>query len=245
MYAALNKLLNLIAPTICILCLNKTHRTLPLCAECENDSPTSIFTCVQCGLPTLDQMIKKCGQCLKARPFFDRTIVLYQYEQPAKKLILDLKFHEKLIHACLLGKLMAEKISQDMDARPDLIIPVPLHKKRIRTRGFNQALELAKPIAKQLQIPIDYRSVVRHKHTEPQLSLPLNQRAKNIKKAFALQGELSAKHVAIVDDVMTTGATVNALSQLLKANGVHRVDVWCCARTSKRVGRVTSSEPHT
>lgn len=115
---------------------------------------------------------------------------------------------------------------------PECIIPVPLHRRRLRQRGFNQALEIAKPLAKKLQLPVDFKTCIRTKHTRPQSELSAKKRQQNIKNAFTLKKPITAKHVAIVDDVMTTGNTVTELSALLRNNGVTTIEIWCCARAA-------------
>ena len=115
--------------------------------------------------------------------------------------------------------------------KPQLIIPVPLHKKRLRERGYNQALELARPIEKRLQIPVDKYSCVRVKQTAAQSLLPFDERQSNVRQAFAIRKPLAVKYVAIFDDILTTGSTVKELSQVLRKAGVTKIDVWCCAKT--------------
>ena len=117
-----------------------------------------------------------------------------------------------------------------LDELPDGLLPVPLHSSRQRERGYNQALELARPIAKQLQIPLFNDLATRIKPTPPQSSLSLRQRRHNLKDAFIVNYSVKNKHIAIIDDVMTSGTTVNALAHKLKQAGARRVSVWCCCR---------------
>jgi ComF family protein len=114
--------------------------------------------------------------------------------------------------------------------KPDVIVPVPLHKSRYRQRGFNQALEIARTVSKDMQVPLDVYSCQRQHDTPQQSQLPAKQRRKNLKNAFAVVRPLNAAHVAILDDVMTTGSTVHELAKVLKKAGVAKVDVWVCAR---------------
>lgn len=116
---------------------------------------------------------------------------------------------------------------------PDLIIPMPLHRKRLQERGFNQALEIAKPVSRALKIPID-QAVIRSKATLPQSTLHADERKRNMAKAFTTTRSYAGLHVAVIDDVMTTGHTVTALAQLLIRHGAARVDIWCCARCDSR-----------
>ncbi|MEN9916293.1 MAG: competence protein [Pseudomonadota bacterium] len=154
------------------------------------------------------------------------------YTEIIKKMITGLKFQQKLIYAHILGTLLAEKISaqyQD-ETLPDVIIPVPLHKKRLYERGFNQAIELARPISKILNIRIDCKSCERVRNTAAQSMLPAKQRSNNVKNAFVAK-QNHGQHIALLDDVMTTGHTLIELSRALYDVGVKRIDVWCCART--------------
>lgn len=217
-------------PHTCVLCSARTHREIDLCVACENDLPIIQYGCSLCGV-SLPISQNLCGQCLQHFPCFDKTIVLFSYEEPITKLIIDLKFHHQLIYAKILGLLMARKLNTT--ALPECIIPVPLHKKRLRERGFNQALEIAKPISKILNIPIDRYSAQRTRETEPQSLTHAKERKKNVKNAFQIKPTFKANHVAIVDDVMTSGHTVNELSQALKKAGVKQIDIWCAARAGK------------
>ena len=109
-------------------------------------------------------------------------------------------------------------------------MPIPLHKTRYRQRGFNQSIEIARTVACELKLPVDLSSCQRYRNTPHQTSLPAKQRRKNLKNAFSLMKPIQVKHIAIIDDVMTTGSTVDELAALLKKAGASRVDVWACAR---------------
>ncbi len=231
------KILHSIFPTSCILCKGFSKRILPLCVECESELPWCKKVCFQCAEPISEKSSTTlCGRCIGNPPHFDNTFSAFIYEPPIDNLITSLKFHHKLIHANLLAELFFQKMGACISPLPDRLIPVPLHDKRIRQRGFNQALEIAKYVSKRAGIPLDYKSIIRSKYTEPQSSLPAKHRGKNIKNAFRLKKldykqDLHGKHIVIIDDVVTTGGTVNEFAKLLKKNGAKRVDVWCCART--------------
>jgi ComF family protein len=177
-------------------------------------------------------MAQLCGSCLKEPPPYHRTIALFTYQPPIDGWILALKFHHKLIYAQLLGELLIQQLiaSYHEEDWPELIIPVPLHRMRLVERGYNQTVEIAKVISKRLKIPLNRLDCQRVKATAPQLSLPAQQRQRNVKNAFILKRPLCMQHVAIVDDVVTTGSTAKELTRLLLNNGVQRVDVWCTAR---------------
>lgn len=187
-----------------------------------------IRPCPHCGLP-LETTGDECGACIRNPPAFSRTLALFRYEDPVKYLIHALKFNRKLYVAHVLGELMAEHYAQQ-DPRADMIIPVPLHTARLRERGFNQALELARPVAARLRIPVNVHACVRIRGTAAQSDLSAEQRAKNIKGAFEVRERCEGRRVAIIDDVMTTGATVDELTRMLIVHGVEDVQVWVCAR---------------
>ena len=174
-----------------------------------------------------------CGQCLKNPPPFDRTFVLYPYETPIPHMITQLKFHGNFKYAHFLSMQMISKIKQDWyenQALPDLLLPVPLHPQRLIKRGFNQALELAKPVAKAINRPLDLYGVTRIKPTIAQSGLSKVVRKQNITGAFMSQQMYHGKHIAIIDDVATTLSTVTEISHLLKQQGANMIHIWCAAR---------------
>ena len=175
-----------------------------------------------------------CGACLKNPPAIDQTYALFSYQPPIAQCIIRLKFQQQLTYAETLGKYLAKKIQNTWyhsQLLPDLILPVPLHRKRLQERGYNQALEIARPIAKQLHLPIDIHGITRHKHTKAQSELQAHERKENLAGAFCAHHEYTGLSIAIVDDVMTTAHTVFELGKLLKQQGAKQVVVWCCART--------------
>jgi len=141
----------------------------------------------------------------------------------------QLKFGEKIGFSRSIGEMLLMELLKTGE-KPDCILPVSLHKSRLRQRGFNQSIEISRVLAKNLVIPIEHAAVVRQRSTEAQSGLNAKQRQKNIKGAFSVVGTLNYKHVLIVDDVMTTGATVNELAKVLKKNKVERVGVLSIAR---------------
>lgn len=174
-----------------------------------------------------------CNACLLQQPPFRAVHALFAYQEPVISLILDLKFRQRLAYARIFGELLAERVKSQWYASkvlPDLLIPVPLHEKRLQERGFNQALELARPLAATLPLSLDWKSVRRLENTLPQRSLTASKREKNMKNAFAVENDFTGKSIAILDDVMTTGATVTELSRALLARGADSIDIWCCAR---------------
>ena len=229
MYQWLKDIQHGLFPATCVLCGCDAAGELDLCAACRADLPRVLRPCPRCGLPLATEAENECGACVADPPAFTCTVAPFRYEDPVKHLIHALKFNQKLYVARLLGELMAEHCAQE-GARPDVIIPVPLHTGRLRERGFNQALELARPIAAHLRIPINVHACQRTRSTAAQSDLPAGQRVKNIKGAFELTKRIQVRRVAIIDDVMTTGATVDELARTLIANGVEDVHIWVCAR---------------
>ena len=218
----------------CINCLDQTSRGMALCHLCRCNLTLINNPCKQCGQPVPFNLglMNLCGSCLVNPPGYDFTLTPLSYQPPITNLITQLKFQRKLGYAKTLAQLLLPYLYTHYQTRqlPQLIIPVPLHRTRIQQRGFNQALQIAKYLGKALSIPIDCRTIIRHKSTLEQSKLPAKQRTTNVRSAFSCINTMIATHVAIIDDVMTTGQTVNAISQLLKRSGVITVDVWAIAR---------------
>ncbi len=221
-------------PNICILCSNITDRAQDLCLPCLQQLPFLKQGCTACAnLLPATQRDSLCGQCLQGKPPFDTTHSLFLYQPPIPKLVLDLKFHQAITHAKLFGELLTEKIQHEWYQKnelPTAIIPVPLHAARLKERGFNQAIEIARPIANALKVPLLIHDAVRIKKTTPQATLPAAKRKSNIKNAFQFHKTYFNQHIAIVDDVITTGNTIYEFSRLLKKQGAAKISVWCCAR---------------
>lgn len=235
-YKLVNNCINiaqsLLFPSICVLCGSRAIKEYDLCLACAAELPRPATACHRCALPLSDPGI--CGRCLRKTPGFDSTYAVFHYAPPVDFLIQRLKFNRKLNYARLLGSLMAVELSKRYsvaDELPEAIIPVPLFPSRLRSRGYNQALELARPIANQLDIPIDYKSCTRTRETVMQSDLPAKLRRRNVKGAFQTRS-IDADYVAIIDDVMTTGYTVDELARVVRSSGVKKIDIWICARAS-------------
>lgn len=175
-----------------------------------------------------------CGACQKNPPIYTTSVIPHLYASPIKQLISQLKFHGNLTYVPLLAQSFINNVKQRKKNSPDCIIPVPLHKQRLRERGFNQALELSRIIAANLNIPLDYNLCQRNKITPYQSGLSRKQRKQNLKNAFTITKLHSYKHVVIFDDVVTTGTTVNELARQLKQSGVEIIEVWAIARTADK-----------
>ena len=224
--------MKLFSPT-CVLCEADATTGVSLCRDCLGDLPLIKHSCHRCGLPTeVDIADALCGQCQKQVPPIDYMVSSLEYAYPVGHLVSQLKFQHHLSHANILSHILLKTLKERLSDRamPELIIPVPLHKKRLRERGFNQALELARPIAKHFSIPVAKSLVVRVKHTQAQSLLNAKLRHQNLKDSFEIIKPITEKHVVIIDDVVTTGTTVYELARLLKTSGVETVGVWAVAR---------------
>lgn len=237
-------------PRQCALCDSPTANQ-PLCAGCEADLPRlPSVVCTICALPVAEedkgeiQCTQRalrstaicetksrgvvCGRCLKQKPAFDHILAAFIYSFPIDRLLHGFKYAGNLS----LATLFAEPLARQAAAlpRPDLLLPMPLHPARLRERGFNQTLEIAKPIARWLEIPIAADICTRLRDTPTQAGLKWKQRQRNVRGAFASEAVLSGKKIVVLDDVMTTGATLNEISRTLKSQGAVEVSAWVVAR---------------
>jgi len=158
-------------------------------------------------------------------------VALYRYEPPVDHFIRELKFHHDLSMANLLGQSLASVV-ETIAVRPDVLVPVPLHPARARQRGFNQAIEISRPVSRVLKIPIDLDGVARVRDTASQARLSLPERRRNLRHAFSARRDFTGQRVALIDDVMTTGETAHHLASTLRKAGAAEVTVWVIARTA-------------
>lgn len=218
-------------PPTCLLCGKPGINSLDLCVACRDGLPVNNHCCSHCRQPFITSIphLSLCGQCQKQQFIFDETHSPFIYAGAIRYLIQMLKFNACQENARLLGALLADSVPTNIN-RPDYLLPVPLHKRRYRERGFNQSIEIARVVARRLKIPLDLSSCHRQHNTIRQTELSGKQRRANLRNAFLVNHHLSIRHVAIIDDVMTTGTTANEIAKTLKKSGVQRVDVWVCAR---------------
>jgi ComF family protein len=219
-------------PARCLACAEAGHHGHDLCAACLLALPWNRHACVRCAVPLpimATTAARTCGVCLQRPPPLQQARAAFVYAAPLDRLLPRFKFHHDLAAGRLLAQLMAHAL---VDAeRPQALLPVPLHRARLRARGYDQALELAKPLSWALQVPLLRDALVRTRATAPQSRLDAVQRRRNLRKAFIVDPRtLLPAHVALVDDVMTTGATLHAAAIALRRAGVTRVDAWICAR---------------
>ena len=232
-YNWFNIIQDYLLPPTCILCGHAGQQGIDLCYPCYTQLVKNSQCCVHCARPLEipAQLSPLCGHCLSDPQAFDTTYAPFIHHGAMRHLIAGLKFNTDTKNARLLGVLLAQGLKQTPQL-PDYLIPVPLHKARYRQRGFNQSIEIARAAGKALQLPVDVHSCIRHRDTPHQTQLTAKQRRSNMKNAFSIVKPIQVSHIAIVDDVMTTGSTVHELAVVLKKAGVARVDVWVCARAS-------------
>lgn len=218
--------LDWVYPPRCLLCGAAAGPRWGLCPGCRLALPHNDRPCVRCGVPLGRSGL--CGACQSEPPAFCATHAPFRYQAPLVHLIKGLKYSGRLMLARSLGELLAHHIPPRNAAQR--LIPVPLHSKRLRQRGFNQALEIARHVSLTLDIPLDYHCVIRTRATSPQATLPHSMRRRNVRGAFRLRRKPPWERVAIIDDVMTTGYTANELARLFRQGGVQHVEVWVLAR---------------
>lgn len=217
-------------PQACALCRSPSANAL-VCAACVNAMPTDAHACPRCALGANDDVV--CGACLAKPPPFDATIAAWRYAFPADRLLQAFKYAGMLALAEPFASALADAVEGRDVPRPDLVIAVPLSLSRQRERGFNQAHEIARRLALRLDVPLAH-ALSRTRDAPAQAGLTLRERARNLRDAFEADPSVSGRTVALVDDVMTTGATLRAASRALRAAGAARIDAWVVARTPPR-----------
>lgn len=213
----------------CALCGQRCG-DLGLCPGCVADLPFQGPACRRCALPLPAGEV--CGACLAAPPSHDEAVAIFSYAPPVDAMIQRLKFDGNLAYARTLGNLMAFELARRGMARTGALIPVPLHPSRLVARRFNQAVELARPVAARLSMPLDRMACARTRATAEQSRLDAPARRRNVRNAFAVLRPVDSADVVLLDDVMTTGSTLDALARTLKRAGARRVTVWVCARAA-------------
>lgn len=231
-YGASKSLIHRLFPATCLLCLDPGQPpALDLCRGCEEDLPQNLPACPGCAMPT-SQAGELCLSCREHRPSFDRACVPYRYEFPLVELIHRLKYGRQIAIGRILGNVLAHRLAEHGPQAVDAIVPVPLHPSREARRGYNQAGEIARFTAEILGLPVLDRIALRVRATEEQAALPAIVRRVNVSGAFEVLAGCVPPAVAIVDDVLTTGSTANALAAALKRSGCRRVEIWAVARAT-------------
>jgi len=216
-------------PPRCILC-GRIGQGLDvdLCAPCEADLPFNAVRCGICSAPLARSARSICGACLRRTPLFDASCIPFQFAYPIDHMVRRLKYGGVIAMGRVLGELFARRMHAE--SLPKLLLPVPLAHRRFRERGYNQAIVLAEHIHMNARIALRTDVLVRTRETQMQAGLDQLARRRNIHDAFEVVTALPATHVAILDDVVTTGSTANEIARVLKQAGAQRVDVWAIAR---------------
>ena len=219
-------------PGICLLCDARIPGPMDLCGYCRESLPWNNSACSLCALPLRGQH-SMCADCAHRPPAWQKIVAPLRYAEVTAGWIHQLKFNDGLVQARLVSQLLLEAIDKNYEHHPlpDFIIPVPLSWQRLLRRGFNQSTVLARPIAKRLKKPLLTRAAKRLRHTAAQQSLSRTQRTRNLAGAFHCKRDWHGATVAIVDDVMTTGATLALLTNVLLQTNAGAVHVWCATRT--------------
>ncbi|OOG62919.1 amidophosphoribosyltransferase [Rhodanobacter sp. B04] len=217
-----------VLPWRCLLCGAAGDDGVDLCAACSAELPRNRSCCARCALPLAAPALM-CGECQRRAPPWDAAWAPFRYGWPLDRLESRYKFGADLAAGRVLSTLWRrEPCPIDL---PQRLLTVPLHRSRLRQRGYNQALELGRPLSRELGVSLHHDALQRSRRTDAQTELDARGRRRNVRDAFAMRPgiELPA-HVAILDDVMTTGATLAECVRVLKRAGVQRVDVWALAR---------------
>ena len=220
-------------PSSCLLCHGAVRGLKPLCSGCEQDLPWNACACLRCAIP-----MHTAGYFffffLQAPPVFQHALCAFRYEEPVAGLLNRYKHSGKLACGHWLAQGLADAIARHYEkgqmALPDCVMPVPLHWRRLRSRGFDQGGEIGKVLARRLALPVS-SALRRQRYTSSQQALNREQRQRNLAGAFALQAPLPYRSVALVDDVLTTGSTAHEITALLQSGGVEEVHIWAIART--------------
>lgn len=227
-------------PSSCIVCGLSANRDYCLCAECEQGLPRCEKCCYRCGLArgTADEG-GPCNACLLSPPGFDSCCAAFRYAAPIDKLVANFKFSARFDVGNSLARILASAFNAHYgdSARPQLLLPVPLHRSRLRARGFNQAEQICRVLARYCRVSTSTALLHKTRNTEAQTAMKsAAARAVNQRGAFSLHGLQSAQsvtHIALVDDVVTTMATSDTIARLLKSQLSCRIDLWCLARAQR------------
>ena len=200
-----------------------------LCVACSSELPWNDGACEGCARPL--SAGSRCRHCLHRRPQFDSAWCALRLQTPIQHYVHALKYHADFAQAQLLGSLMAERLVHRPAPLPRLLIPVPLHPLRLMRRGYTQALEIARVVGARAGIPVTAHAVARIRPTEDQIGQSASARRRNMRAAFGVRKALNGQHIALIDDVMTTGATLDELAHICRRAGAARIEAWAVART--------------
>lgn len=233
-YKWTNKLLIRLFPYRCLLCgdpQDSQARAIDLCHRCRDALAKNSSPCESCGLPIpVDASNRLCTHCIQRRPTYDQITAPYLYQAPLDGFVTRLKFQGRLNYGPLLADLMRAGLKPERP-QPEILLPAPLHSKRLQERGFNQAAEVTRWLSKRLEIPWSADLLQRVRYTKAQSGLDRKQRHQNVRGSFLFRPDINYRHIAIIDDVVTTGATAEAMASAVKAEGIETVEIWALART--------------
>ena len=217
-------------PPVCLICGLAGRPGLDCCEACESELERVEAACYRCGLEGV-RSVNLCGRCTTRLPAFDETHSAFAYRGPIEGMVQRFKFGGDLAAGRVLAQLMARRVAREAWRRPQLMVPVPLHRHRRWQRGFNQSEMICRDLSQALSRLPWAPALRRARSTPAQSELPAERRRGNVRGAFSLQRlPPGARHVALVDDVMTTGSTLDECARVLKRAGVVCVDVWIVAR---------------
>lgn len=228
-------------PNTCIVCGLTSSEEYAICSECREELPSLGECCVACGIEINGTIAEGglCAKCLRKPPSFNCCHATFPYVSPINKLITKFKFSARFDIGYTLSRLLAEKFEAHYPraCKPRLLLPVPLHRKRLRARGFNQAHEICKVLTRHCKVKTSNTIIIKNRNTATQTAMSsAAARKSNLRGAFKL-GDLrplkDVTHIALIDDVVTTMATAEAISKLLQSHKALRIDVWCLARASR------------
>jgi ComF family protein len=235
----LSGLLDLLLPPTCAICRAEAPTPFPvgICPNCLTQLPSlPAARCSRCALPypTEEGGPHLCEACLRRPPDFSGVVAVGVYQNLLRESIHRFKYEQGIHLDHPLGMLLAHRLAADApEFRPELILPVPLHPRRLRERGYNQSLLLARRLGKDLRVPTEPRRLLRIRPTPPQQGLLLADRQRNLRGAFALCGPLRGEKILLIDDVMTTGATLRECAQVLKSGGAGEILVAVLGRAPR------------
>jgi ComF family protein len=228
--------------SLCVLCDTPTDSAFSLCHACILELPYNHYACPHCGrglsIDSTDESeaiaASICENCQIAPPLYNETVSPFIYTAAIRYLIIGLKFNKQLLYAHLLGTLLADAVQDHYSPHdlPEFLLPVPLHKNRVRRRGFNQSVEISRIVSQRLQIPILSKHLIKTHATAPQAELSAQQRQKNLRHSFQINDKIPNARIAIIDDVITTGSTMNEVTRIVQKTGIKSsIYAWSCART--------------
>ena len=218
----------LVGSARCLLCTGRSSRLV--CPACTFEMPWNHWACHLCAAPVVSPDIALCRYCARRAPPFDAAIAAFRYAAPVDRAIQGLKYNADFLAAHWLAESIVSAVRSRQRVLPELLVPVPLHRSRIRRRGYNQAQELAKLVGRELGLGVKPRLAQRLRATEDQIGKSAAERRSNLRGAFAVHESIQGRRIALIDDVMTTGSTLAELARACRKAGAVTVEAWVVAR---------------